>query len=263
MNDVTRKEKSGERDRSTGVLVNLNKNRKNTILGVGAVILIFILFLCWILPTSTTPEVYDEDFEDQYLYEDEHDTYRLYTNNNDWVKFYLTITLGAEVDIYILNSEEIGAYADGKDFQASYSKENISSQDGEYHVEKEGSYFLVVDNSDNGRKTDSVPKSDVKYDLEYSVNNPHWWESTNMVYAMMWLVGLVFVICFLVMYGIATRGEESHYPERAKIYSRRKKPPPQYQNDQDRKAKEVEQQEQLNDADNEGPPSTAGKDQEK
>lgn len=231
MNDKNSKETPGEKDKSMGVLVNKNKNPKNTILGIGAVTLVFILFLCWILPTSTTPEVYDEDFEDQYLYEDEHDTYRLYSNNNDWVKFHISITLGAEVDVYILTSEEISDYNDGKDFHASYSKEKVTSQDGEYHMETGDTYFLVVDNLDNGRETDAVPKADVQYDLEYSVNEPHWWESTNMVYAMMWVVGLVFVICFLVMYGIATRGEESHYPERAKIYSKRKKPPPHHQED--------------------------------
>jgi len=206
---------------------NLSSEKK--LVGIVVIAILFIGFLFLILPSSSTPEKYSGSFNNVNIAENETDHYRLYTINNEYVEFDFWVTEGNAVDIYILSVAELTDYRDGKEFTPVFSAEDVHRINDRYHVETHNTFYLIVDNQDNVRTSDAEPNGGVEYSLEYSVNNPHWWDSVAGWEGMLWIIGLVLVICCLVAYGIVTWGKESDYSEWMKIVSSRKPPPPHHQ----------------------------------
>lgn len=77
----------------------------------------------------------------------------------------IKVTTNASVDVYVLTTLQYSGYPES--FTYTKAWENTKSVDSKIKVESGESYYLIIDNMDNGRSTDATPKGDVEFSATY------------------------------------------------------------------------------------------------
>lgn len=169
--------------------------------------------ICWVLiiivglVLATIPVFLNNvEGEDKSQYSDEEvkkGDYRKFSvdlHGHKELTFSIEVTLGTEVDVYLLSSAEYSNYRNGKQFQAVKEYEICTSAQGSFKDKKSDNYYIIVDNLDNVRSSDAQPKADVEFSLSYEIEEGHWYDSFSGIYGMLWIVGLLLVISIWIVY---------------------------------------------------------------
>jgi flagellar basal body-associated protein FliL len=143
---------------------------------------------------SDTVTIYQNGNEQEWL---------LGLSQNEKIDIYVEVTspAGASVDVYILSSTERMDYPD-ESFTPTVAHEDVTVADFSFKQPDSQSYYLIIDNEDNSRTTDAVPKGDVT--VEYEYDNPLAVISEAVEEAiwtgfMICIIGIVLVIVVIVV----------------------------------------------------------------
>ena len=149
---------------------------------------------------------------------------------------------GALIDVYIMSSSDYLDYPD-ETFSTEISREGVSTTTFTFTTPDAGSYYLVIDNVDNTRTSDTEPTGSVTVDYEYDDPLEEWTEAAE---ALAWtciaiiVVGVIIVIVIIVVIVMVLIKKEKppqqpQYPPQQPPYQQYPQqpqqpyqPPPQY-----------------------------------
>ncbi len=149
---------------------------------------------------------------------------------------------GALIDVYIIPSADIYDYPDDP-FAPEITREGVSTTTFTFTTPDAGSYYLVIDNVDNSRASDTEPTGSVTVNYEYDDPLEEWQEAAE---ALAWtciaiiVVGVIIVIVIIVVIVMVLTKKEKppqqpQYPPQQPPYQQYPQqpqqpyqPPPQY-----------------------------------
>ena len=142
--------------------------------------------------------------DSETLEKDYYMRYTLFGDKDDEYYISFDVTQGSEADIYIMTQYEYeNHYSDGKDFVASFQRENILSVSAYWTQPDDQQYYLVVDNTDNAHSSDAIPTGDIAYDIEYK-NKSTEEAIDNFIEMTMLFIGvcclIIVVVIVLIIY---------------------------------------------------------------
>jgi hypothetical protein len=119
-------------------------------------------------------------------------------NEGDKVEVSVDVTSpsGGLVDVYVISYNQIDSYPDGS-FTPALTREGVSSVDFTFTVPDDQWYYLVIDNTDNSRASDTVPVGSVTVNYEYT--NPWLEDVEDAIWTGVMLCVLVLVIIVVVI----------------------------------------------------------------
>ena len=138
--------------------------RKQIIPTLTVLVMVGLILLVPFLPASEAKRT----LKDVELEEDSYKSYLLISSMDDEVEVNFTVTSGGNVDLYIMTSEMYrDRYQQDLHFNPAMVRENITTARFTWTQPDDSTYYLVIDNWDNGRTTDAKPTGNVTYDLFY------------------------------------------------------------------------------------------------
>jgi hypothetical protein len=195
--------------------------RKRAILGI-FVLCIMIVGLLGVTTVSADDMI---SVEDDIIYSGDYEYVYLWGLDKDEkmnVEVSVDSPAGATLDVYVLSNDEFTEYQNGQTFTPKVSHEDVSSASFKFKTPDSQTYYLVLDNMDNGRSTDAVPTGDITVDYEYT--NPllaalDVVEEGIMTAMMMCILGIVIIVVIIIVVIVVI----------IKVAGKGKQPPPQPQ----------------------------------
>ncbi len=122
------------------------------------------------------------------------------TSDGDKIEVSVDVTSpsGGLVDVYVISFDQIDNYPGGS-FSPAVTREGVSSTDFTFTVPDDQWYYLVIDNTNNSRASDTVPVGSVTVDYEFT--NP-WLEEIEDAFLtgiMLCILGLVIIVVIIVV----------------------------------------------------------------
>jgi hypothetical protein len=110
----------------------------------------------------------------------------------------VTSPSGGRVDVYVISQNQFNGYPESS-FTPALAREGITHTDFTFTVPDNQRYYIVIDNMDNSRASDTVPLGNVTVDYEYS--NPLLEEAEDafMTGVMYCVAGVVIIVAIIVI----------------------------------------------------------------
>jgi len=168
--------------------------------------------LCLLAAGSVEATTYKENGrripEEDSVYADDsiHDGYE--------IKYYVKVTGGSPIDVYVLNEAEWQKYMDEEMFYPLASHEHVTMVDEKYEVEDDGPYYVVLDNMDNARSDDAQSEGSVyvNYEIEFSAISDK--DIETIVYfccSGVIVIAVVVVLAYVFLYRPKARERKRSY----------------------------------------------------
>lgn len=144
------------------IVIGLEGNRKDviTIRRTIVVVGLLLVFMALLIGSATAAPIkrdgtiYMNTSENLYMGSwDQSSSHTVKVSTND------------TVDVYVLSSTQYSGYPES--FTYTKAWENTKNVDSKFTSESSTGYYLVIDNQDNGRSGDAVPKGDITYSATY------------------------------------------------------------------------------------------------
>jgi heme/copper-type cytochrome/quinol oxidase subunit 2 len=122
---------------------------------------------------------------------------------------HFTVTSNTTIDVYVLTAEDIINYPSGS-FSPVKAVENTKSADFKIKSETTNSYYLIIDNTDNSRSSDALPKGDAAYNATY----PNWMDTaghtvdsivSTCILGAIAVVVIIIVVIIVIVYFVVIR----------------------------------------------------------
>ena len=91
----------------------------------------------------------------------------------DRIDVEVIVSSGGPVDVYIMSKRQYVNYDNGEKFKPEIAKENTEHATFTFENPDGGEYYLVIDNKDNLRANDAVPKHHVYYNYTSPIEERH------------------------------------------------------------------------------------------
>lgn len=158
------------------------------------------VIICTLIPFNVSATTYDIETEQYY------NNPIIFISKGNTVTVDVDCLSDSDIDVYILKDSEYDKYMENNTFSPEIAKENIKKTNFEWKVPDSNSYYIVVDNRDNTRDTDAVPRMNVSVDINYSTN---WGENliedaenfiSNVCLMILIVIVIIAVVIILVIY---------------------------------------------------------------
>ncbi len=184
-------------------------------------LIIVILCLMWVaLITTTVVSADKRTKEDVLISEGDYvDESLLFLDTNDRIDVSVTVNSpsGGLVDVYILSSSDWFDYPDDP-FSPEISREGVTTTSFTFTVPEIGSYYLIIDNVDNSRTSDTVPTDSVTVDYEYDdpsfekIEEAFWTAAWFCIAGVIAVVVIIVVIIVVVVFLLTKKEKPPQYP---------------------------------------------------
>lgn len=104
---------------------------------------------------------------------------------------------GGLVDVYILPSSDYFNYPDDP-FSPELSREGVTTTTFTFKTPDTSGYYLIIDNVDNYRTTDTVPTGSITVDYEYDDPLEEWTKAAEAI-ALTCILGIVAIVVIIVV----------------------------------------------------------------
>lgn len=186
-------------------------------------LIIVILCLMWVAMITTTVVSADKRTkEDVIIPEDDYvDESLLLLGEGDEIDVSVTVTSpsGGLVDVYIISSSEWIDYPYDP-FTPEIAREGVTTTSFTFTVPELGSYYLIIDNENNSRASDTVPTGSVTVDYEYE--DPSFEQIEEALELATWIciAGVIIIVVVIIVIIVVV----------VMVISKKEKPPqqPQY-----------------------------------
>jgi hypothetical protein len=164
-------------------------------------LILCLMFTAVFSPAPTSAQDGKTELNDVVIAENDDETVSwILISEGDKVEVSVDVTSpsGGLVDVYVISYNQYSNYPEGS-FTPAVTREGVSSVDFTFTVPDDQRYYLVIDNTDNSRASDTIPVGSVTVDYEYT--NP-WLEDVEEAIwtgVMFCILGLVIIVVIIVV----------------------------------------------------------------
>lgn len=187
------------------------------------------LIMCALIPLKVDAETTYNDVE---IERDNHEAYYLwlFISKGNTVTVDVTCNDDTLIDVYIMRDSEYDKY-DGNysnSFTTMVAYEKIKAKNFEWKVPDDDTYWIVIDNVDNSRTTDAVPRMNVTIDIEYDTDFGKELEEAVETICYIIIAIIVIIVVVIIVVIVVMKKKKKQPPIQPQQPFQPQQPYPQY-----------------------------------